>query len=404
MKKNIIKNSQKIIAIIMLLCISLGITQPIMAASGTGRYTGGQFASYIRTAESSGEYGVLIRFILDLDTNERKTAFCTEYGVAFDTGPIYNGSYFTPTNPDMKHACKIAYFGWYSNYGDYIVNGGMSNDAKKDYAFTQVMIWEYLGQNSGTFLSSTNQNEYNDFKANINAKISAISQRPSFNATSIDLDVGDTKVLTDTNNVLKDYQSIDKIDNGIRFQHTYGENTLTITATDSCDVENYTVYNSTAISWGLIKADSVDHDTTLYYSFPSGAQSQLYSLHYNDPVSLTVDLKINLAGNLEITKTNVNGDLLDGTIFNLTGPNGYNQNHTVSGGKLLIEKLKKGSYVLKEQNSVNGYLLNVTPYNVTIIPNQTVSQTVVNEEPTGTISLVKKDKETGSVSQRFFDI
>lgn len=213
-----------------------------------------------------------------------------------------------------------------------------------------------FGQDYATFINSSIQSQYVAFKADITAKINAMQTRPSFDTQTIEMDAGDTRVLTDTRGVLKDYQSIDRTVNGIRFQHNYGENTLTITITDSCNIENYYLTDLVATGWGLIKEESADYDTTIYFEFPNGVQNQLRAMHYNDPVPMALNLKINLAGNLEITKTNTNGNLVDGTVFNLTGPNGYNQNHVVSGGKLLVEKLRKGTYTLKEVNSVNRLL------------------------------------------------
>ena len=40
--------------------------------------------------------------------------------------------------------------------------------------------------------------------------------------------------------------------------------------------------------------------------------------------------------------------MIDGAIFNVTGPDGYNQNVEVKGGKIVLENLKKGNYVVKE--------------------------------------------------------
>ena len=44
------------------------------------------------------------------------------------------------------------------------------------------------------------------------------------------------------------------------------------------------------------------------FSFREGVQNQLYAMHYNDPVTMNLDLKINLLGNLELNKLNTNGE------------------------------------------------------------------------------------------------
>lgn len=83
---------------------------------------------------------------------------------------------------------------------------------KQDYVFTQQMIWEVLGQSSASFVNSSVQNEYNSFKANINNQIANMEKRPSFDASSITVDAGKSKTITDTNGVLRDYNSVDKTD------------------------------------------------------------------------------------------------------------------------------------------------------------------------------------------------
>ena len=69
--------------------------------------------------------------------------------------------------------------------------------------------------------------------------------RPSFDATTVTIEAGETKVLTDTNGVLADYSSIDNSKDNVRFQHNKGENTLTITVSENCEVENLNISDST---------------------------------------------------------------------------------------------------------------------------------------------------------------
>ena len=98
---------KKITAFLMLIAILFSTAQPILATSGT--WTGGQFASYMRTTGLMGEYGVLIRNLTDLSTGERRTVFCAEFLVEFTTSQSYNGEFYTPSDPTIRKACKIAY-------------------------------------------------------------------------------------------------------------------------------------------------------------------------------------------------------------------------------------------------------------------------------------------------------
>ena len=392
---------KKILSVILLVITLLSVAQPIFAVSGNADFTGGQYDSGFKTTDNKGSVGILIRRLINLDTGEKFTVFCAEHFVDFETGAIENGGYYTPTDPTIKKACKIAYFGWYQANGDYVVDGGILDDSwayevRLSYVFTQQFIWETLGQSSATFIDPSIQNRYEAFKADINQKIANMAKRPSFDATTIEIEAGETKVITDTNGVLASYNSIDKTTNGIRFQHTKGENTLTISVSEDCTIEQLNLLDNTMKSWGMIKEETADQDTSIYFTFRDGVQNQLYSLHYNDPVTLAFSLKINLFGKLELSKLNEEGDLVNGAKFNITGPDGYNKNVTVTNGKITLENLKKGTYTIKEIEAPYGYLLDTKAYNVEVNVNQTATQAVVNIEPTGTFTLIKKNADSSA--------
>ena len=393
MKKTI---NKKIVATLLIVFMLLSNVSPIFAASGSGTWVAGQWASYTHTTDNAGtQFGVLLRNMTNVNTGEKKTVFCSQHGVDINTGVRVTGNYYTPTSPEMKKACKIAYFGWYSKYGDYVLDGGISADRKLQYVLVQQFIWETLGQSNATFVDSSIQSQYEALKNTINSQINSTSARPSFDATTIELDAGDTYTATDSNGILASYNSIDQTTNGIRFQHNKGENTLKITVSENCEVESLRVSDATTIGWGLIKEGTEDNDTTIYFEMDNGVQDQLYALHYNDPVSLAFSLKINLLGNLELSKLNTNRDLVDGSVFTVNGP-GYNGDVTVKNGKILLEKIKKGTYTIKEKSVGTGYLLNTESYKAEVKPNQTTTQAIVNKEPTGEISLIKTDKDTGN--------
>ena len=395
------KKLNKILAVILLVLTLFSVVQPVFAVSGTGTWAGGQFASGMKTTDNQNtQYGVLIRRLVNTVTNERMTVFCAEHGVDFATGTAYNGEYYTPTDATIKRACKVAYFGWYSKHGDYTVDGGiLASDmiwVKEAYVFTQQYIWETLGQSNATFIDSAVQGRYVAFKNEVNSKIDNMQRRPSFCNSTITLEAGETTTLTDTNGVLADYTSIDKTTEGIRITHNKGENTMNITVNEDCTRENYRISDEMMKSWGFIKEETRDNDTTIYFSFREGVQNQLYAMHYNDPVTMNLDLQINLLGNLELNKLNTNGDLVEGAVFNVTGANGFNQDIEVTNGKITLEKIKKGSYLVKEKSSPEGYLLNTETYRVEVKPNETATQAIVNDEPTGEIEITKIDIDTGN--------
>ena len=399
------KKMKKLLVVMLLFLLVFSSVQPIFAVSGSGQWVGGQYGSKIYTTDNNNDgNGVLIRRLINNTTGEKITVFCAEHGVEFDTGTVYDGKYYTPTDPAIKKACKIAYFGWYKVNGNYVVDGGILDDSwayelRLSYVFTQQYIWETLQQSNATFIDGNIQNRYVQFKQNIDNQINNIQKRPSFNGQTITVQAGETITITDTNGVLSDYNSINKSIDGITFVHNKGENTISITVDENCSLENYRISDNTMKSWGMIKEETQDNDTTIYFSFKEGVQNQLYALHYNDPVTLNMNLQIDSFGKLELSKLNEDGDLISGAVFNITGPDGYNKDVTVTNGKITLEKLKKGTYIIKEIEAPSGYLLNTKTYNVEVKVNQTATQAVVNTEPTGTFTLVKKNADKSAKLQ-----
>lgn len=411
-KERKLKIIKKSLSLLMVFITLLGIVQPVLASSGSSSFVAGQFASYYFTTDNAHTaYGIIIRKIYDRSTGEWKTVFCSEHGKDIATGEIHKGSYSAPTDAALKYACKIAYFGWYEKYGDYVVNGGISEEKKKQFALVQQFIWEYLNQSTATFTNSSVQSDYIALKNKITNKINNMEKRPSFDMTTITIDAGTSKTLTDSNGVLKDYRSLDKTVNGIRFQHTKGENTMTITVNANCTTESYKVSDSTMESWGCIKEGTENYDTTFYIDFPSNVQDQIYSLNYNDPVPMALNLKINIYGKLELSKKDDKGNYVPNTSFKLS----YNSDmsnpigtyKTGSNGKVLVEQLKPGTVYVQEVSVPNHLILDSTIKSVTIKTADTVTFTNVNDWKQGYIRVTKKDEETGKVVKKagtVFDI
>ena len=90
--------------------------------------------------------------------------------------------------------------------------------------------------------------------------------RPSFVKETITIDAGQTKTLTDSNGVLKDYNSIDRTIDGVRIVHTKGENTMQVIVSKDCNTETLKITDNTMESWGMIKEETADNDTTVFFT------------------------------------------------------------------------------------------------------------------------------------------
>lgn len=296
-------------------------------------------------------------------------------------------------------------FGWYNKYGNWAMNGGiMSADNREkllDYVFTQQYVWESMGQSDAKFVDASIQSQYESFKTKIDNQIANMQKQPSFVYSTINVDVGTSTVLTDTNNVLKDFVSFDKNIDGVRIQHNIGENTMTIIVDKNYTKENLKITEDKMKSWGIIKEETVDNDTTVFFTFKEGVQNQLYSLNYNDPVSMPLNIKINIFGNLKINKTDVETNKpIDNTVFELldTNNNVIRTGTTNNKGELEFNNLKPAIYKLKEKKSNDNYINNNDIYDIVIDPSETSTKNITNEHKKGNLKIYKVDKDDNDLT------
>ena len=417
--KQVNKINKKILAIVFLLLLIFQAVQPLVYASistsGTAKWVAGQWDSEVFTTDNKTSVGMLMRRLVNYTTGEKYTTFCGEHFINSPTGTIETGTHSVPTDPTMKKACKVAYFGWYAKYGDYVIDGGImasSNEQRKlDYCFTQQMIWSVLGQSDATFKNASIQSKYEAFKADVNAKMNKMAMQPSFVNGTTTVDAGTTTTLTDTNGVLKDYVSFDKTANGIRIIHNKGENTMQVIVDENCSLESYAFTPADMNSWGIIKEETENHDTTVYITFKEGVQNQLYALNYNDPVTMSLSLRINAFGKLELAKKDNKGNYVPNTSFKLSYnsdmSNAIGTYKTGSNGKVTVDKLRKGTIYIQEVAVPEHLILDTTIRSKEIKVNETTSYEATNNWKQGYIKVVKKDKESGKVVKQagvVFDI
>ncbi len=384
------------------------ITQENMATSQTrqtyssDRIEVQNLPTYLQTTVNNDEFGEgIYSKRISVNGSNYREAFCIQCGVNLYDG-TFSGSEVdgkTYKDDDLTDAYKVAYVGWYETYGDRNIIPGQSDyrAVSKVYAFTQQLIWEKLKQSPGTFLDSSIQTEYNTWKAQINAKIKERDNAvPSFAGDTITLQVNKKYKLTDSDGHLKDYPTVNKIIDGIKFEHTKGSNDLYITVTDTCKSENYT-FKSENVGLRLHYGNS----TSKVYIIDNNLQRTAYTNYYPVDPFFRLRLNIKLNGGLTVKKVNSNGDLLAGCTFRIWSEDtGYsNSKVTSTAGDIVLEDLKAGEYHVQEISSATGYLLNSTIYDVEVKVGEKAEAnilTVTNEEPTGELQIIKEDLDTGT--------
>ena len=103
--------------------------------------------------------------------------------------------------------------------------------SRQNAGFTQALLWENMGfklLNEGYI--AENQKAYDSFKEKVNAKIAAWKNTPSWNGKTVDLQVGKSVTLTDTNGVFNKLKLPSEM-NGVTLERKGNDLTLTATST-----------------------------------------------------------------------------------------------------------------------------------------------------------------------------
>ena len=137
------------------------------------------------------------------------------------------------------------------------------------------------------------------------------------------------------------------------------------------------------------------------------AQTGDYIADPNGTLSLAVNWLE--TGGFIIKKTNTNGDGIEGVAFKIWNDSiGYSVTKTTdSSGIIVMDDLLSSTYYIQEQTSISGYLLNSTVYtkNVNAGDNPNLNiVTIQNEEPTGTIQVIKKSEQGDLIKGTVFKV
>ena len=102
-------------------------------------------------------------------------------------------------------------------------------------------------------------------------------------------------------------------------------------------------------------------------------------------------------GHVRVIKSDENGAPLAGVHFKLTDEAGnlIDEGDTGTDGKLLFTMLPVGKYILKETETLTGYVLDETPFSIELVNDgDVVTKEITNSQQTGSIAILKTDAET----------
>ena len=299
-----------------------------------------------------------------------RTAYCIEPTIP--EGEEYNigdWSVTNYTNEQKEKALLIAYYGY-----DY------PNHQTREYrAATQALLWELMGTSTVGFSSERYDRGtiYNvdKEKQEIMNLVNTHTKKPSFNGTTITLNVGEEITLTDTNKVLSNYEvySSENADVDINEDN----NTLKVKAT--------------AVGNITIRFAKKQYLTTQYLVYYSKGHQTLLSPGAVDPVYSDLTIK-SLGGKVEFTKydkdnnTNTPQGLatLGGAIYGIYDAETDTLIQTVTtnnDGYAISNNLPKlGEYYLQEITPSEGYQIDLTRYYFSSSLEQINASLIVKED------------------------
>ena len=367
-------------------------------------------------------------------------AYCIQPGVRSDdssnyvqgsSGCWYNLPASVQSGIALVLACGYPSAEYGTAYGD--SNSSDIIGAEK-WAATQAVIWDliceyrspydYRSWGSSPFYNCVDTSRYPTFALWYSEIVDAMQSAtdiPSFAATSSrwcdtieltkDASGNYSASVTDTNDVVSDFNFSSNSGNGITF--TQRGNTLTITATAEAakGLTSEKTYSATGSAYGIDPDEAVLcwYDSTgKYQSLASYTGTGL------DPVRAYIKIKTTVVdekGSLTISKTDADTKQpLAGVTYRLFDSAGNKVADVTTGtdGVAVFSDLPLGSYTYQEISAPEGYVVDSTKYPITITTTTlNITETRTNALAKGSLTINKTDADTGKalagVTYRLFD-
>lgn len=296
---------------------------------------------------------------------DNKYVFCVESGIYATSGSGYVPEAYVNSKKDILS--KIAYYG----YTD-------TNQTNYDYAVTQIMLWEELGDK---FISTTVPN-YQTKKAEIMKKVNRHDVLPSWNNENITIKSGATVVLEDKNNIIGE---MDIESNNTGTEILLEGNKLNISANKNS--------NNGSIKYRKIPENKVG--TSIIYKKPN--HQSLVEFYMDSSKQANLNINIVKLGDIKVKKIDADtGKALPNAKIRFE----YNGNSkdiiTESNGIAIMENLEEGTEVtITEVTAPNGYYNSGEIKKIKIQGNETIEVILNNKEQLGKVILNKVGNEFG---------
>lgn len=260
--------------------ITIPFEQSFLRAATAGGldivYTNYTYEGYRKSNPAWHIYGTIGKMYMN-----GKLAFCLDAETPALSGSGYYSSEAFPLTADQLDQVKdIATIG---------IN--QANVSDENYAAAQLMIYDV----TSWAVTSTNLSDYVARQQTINNNISNYLKTPSFDNQTIDLKVGESITLTDTNNVLDQYINTTKTIDGVEI--TKNGNKLTLKATSSAKngMDTLTMWKSVQVGAALC-----------WYK---EASQTIGTFEFKDPIPFNLNVNVIATGKFTLKKTSEFSDL-----------------------------------------------------------------------------------------------
>lgn len=300
---------------------------------------------------------------------DNKKVFCIESGVPANSGAGYTPETFINAKKDLLS--KIAYYGY-----------TQTGQSHYDYAVTQLMIWEQLGD---VYQSSTVPN-YQQRKAEIMTQVNKHDTLPSWHNQEVTIQVGNSFTLNDTNNVLND-MTLES--NGTNTSIKKEGNKLTITPSANS--------NNGSITFRKVPQNEVG--ASIVYKKPN--QQSMVEFHLESSKQTALKLNIIKLGNVKVQKIDEDtGKPLPNAKLRFEYSGKTQDFMTDKNGMAEIKDIPQGTKVtITEVTAPDGFVNKGEIKTVTIEPNNTVEVRLDNKAQQGLLKLTKQGRKAIGIKQ-----